>query len=461
MASHYTTPVAPLPDTVAGIVGGRLRAAPSPEGSRLIVRGGRLVDPMNGIDDGRDLAFVAGRVAEVAETIQPERGDRVVDAEGLLVVPGLVEVHLHLGDLFETSSEPIFEAVASGTTLAISPGAGNTYMSPSLLGAEVDRGVPLNIGVLLGIPNVFGTTATFDDVVAYFRGELDEEEVLRKFTRNRITARTGNLAVGIKDHMGHFVAPDERLDQAFELASRAGLFFMSHCQDPDHAERVAGLARGRRVHLAHVTIAGSGTHGDPAESLARCIALCRDEHVSAEFLTTQLRPGLGNRDGLSITEDAQPLAYEALRDGVVDILTSDGQCDATMKGGGDTRDNIPCLVELVDEGVLDVQRAIATMTVNPVRRLAEATGQAWWTEELGHLGVGARANATVIDWRDKAATYTIVAGAIAAVEGRPVRRANGLGGWVSRFGIIPRTGVGDLPLWETASAPAAEAARAS
>lgn len=450
MAFGYTTAVSPIPDAVAGIVDGRIRGARSPEGTRLILRGGRLVDPLNGIDAARDLALAGGRVSEVAPGIEPEPGDRVVDVEGLVVVPGLIEVHLHLGDLFETSSQPIFEAVASGTTLAISPGAGNTYMAPSLLGAEVDRGVPLNIGLLLGTPNVFGTRASFEEVVRYFRGELDEEDVLRTFTRNRITARTGNLVVGIKDHMGHYLQSDERIDAAFELAARAGLFFMSHCQDPDHAERVVGLSRGRRVHLAHVTIAGSGTHGQPVESLTRCIELCRQGHVSGELLTTQLRPGLGNRDGQSIAREAQPLAYEALRDGVVDVLTSDGQCDATMKGGGDTRDNVPCLVELVDEGILDVQPAVATMTVNPVRRLAEGTGQRWWTEELGHLGVGARANATVIDWKDKAATYTIVAGEIAAVEGRPVRRANGLGGWVTRLGIIERTGVGDVPLWETA-----------
>jgi hypothetical protein len=191
-----------------------------------------------------------------------------------------------------------------------------------------------------------------------------------------------------------------------------------------------------------------GTHGEPSESLARCLYLCRQPHVSGEFLTTQLRSGRGNRDGACIDEAAQQLAYEALSSGIVEVLTSDGQCDATMKGGGDTRDNVPCLVELVDMGVLDIQRAIATMTSNPARVLGEATGQAWWSEELGHLGLGARADVTVIDWRDKSATFTIVSGEVAAFEGRPIRRANGLGGWVTRLGILERTGVGELPLWD-------------
>ena len=129
------------------------------------------------------------------------------------------------------------------------------------------------------------------------------------------------------------------------------------------------------------------------------------------------------------------------------MLTSDGQCDATMKGFGDTRENVPCLVELVELGVLDAPRAIATMTANPARLLREHTGAAWWTEELGHLAPGARANVTVIDWTDKRATHTIVDGELVAFEGRPIRRAGGAGGWVTRLGILPRTGVGDLTLW--------------
>ena len=456
MAFAYRSPVAPAPDSIASMPGGRLRGPAPGEGRRLVLRGGRLVDPANGVDGEQDVALADGRVADVAASIEARPGDRVLDVAGLLVVPGLIEVHVHLHDLFEVSTRPILEAVACGTTLAISPGAGNTLMAPSLLGAEVDRGVPLHIGLLLGAPALLGTSATVDELIAYFRGELDEDVALQKLTRNGITARTGNLVVGIKDHMGHFIQTDERLDATCELASRAGMLLMSHCQDPDHAERLVDIAGERGVHLAHVTAGGFGSHGDAVESLSRCIDLCRRPHVTGEFLTAALRPGLGNRDGVLIVEDAQQLAYEALREGVVDVLTSDGQCDATMKGFGDTRENIPCLIELVDEGVLDLSRSIATMTANPARLLAQHTGQSWWTTEVGHLGVGAHADATVIDRLDKAATYTIVAGEIAAFEGRALRRADGLGGWVTRLGILERTGVGDLTLWAEAAAATTE-----
>jgi len=48
---------------------------------------------------------------------------------------------------------------------------------------------------------------------------------------------------------------------------------------------------------------------------------------------------------------------------------------------------------------LDISASIATMTANPARLLAEHTGQSWWTRDVGHLGRGARADVTIIDWK--------------------------------------------------------------
>jgi len=132
---------------------------------------------------------------------------------------------------------------------------------------------------------------------------------------------------------------------------------------------------------------------------------------------------------------------------MVNILISDGQGDATMKGFSDSRENVPCLLELAEMGILSLAEAIATMTVNPAALLSERTGQNWWTEELGHLGTGACANVTVIDPLDKMATITIVNGEIAGFEDRCVRGANGAGMWVTKFGLIGRTGVGDIAMY--------------
>jgi dihydroorotase len=442
----YDTSVGTPPSTLARVRQGRLHEPSEslePSG-RTVLKGGRVIDPANDVDAEGDLALRGSYVVEVGDNITPERGDRVYDVRGLQVWPGLIDMHLHLGDLFEISSSPIFESVADGVTVALSPGASNTFMAPSLLGAEVDRGVPVNIGVYLGGLNVMGSQLSVDELVTLFRGELQEEVAYEKMTRNPITYATAPLTVGLKDHMGHFIASDEVLDGLFEVSSRAGLIFMSHAQDPAHSERLVELSNRRPLHLTHCTAAGSGSHGDAKESMQRIVELLRQPHVSGDLMTGHLRLGLGNRDGILIDKVAQQVAYEALADGTVEVLISDGQCDATMKGFGDTRDNIPAILELSEQGVLTLPKAVATMTSNVAALIARVTHEDWWTRELGHLGTQARANVTVVDPLDKLPTFTFVNGTMAAMENRPVREANGSGGWVTKFGILERTGVGDF-----------------
>ena len=202
---------------------------------RLILKGGHVVDPKNKVDKQTDILIADGIVCQVADDIAAETGDRVIDCEGLTVMPGLVDMHLHLGDLFEVSTNPIFCAAEDGVTLGLSPGAGNTFMAPSLLGAEVDHGVPINLGVYLGAANVLGTQMSVDELIRMFKGEIDADTLSTKMTRNGITNTTAALTVGIKDHMGHFIMSDENIDKIYEITSKANLIYMSHTQDPEHA----------------------------------------------------------------------------------------------------------------------------------------------------------------------------------------------------------------------------------
>lgn len=418
-----------------------------PVTERILLKGGYVIDPKNGVSAEKDVLLGNGVVLEVADDIAGEKGDRVINCEGLLVVPGLVDMHLHLGDLFEVTTNPIFCAAEDGVTLGLSPGAGNTFMAPSLLGAEVDHGVPINLGLYLGAANVLGTRMTVDELIAMFKGEIDSDILSDKMTRNGITNTTAALTVGIKDHMGHFIMSDENIDKIFEITSKANLIYMSHTQDPAHAERLVGLSKGRPIHLAHATAAGCGTHTGAAEGMQRVIDLVDGDVVTAEFVTTMLRDGKGSREGLQLPADSQKLAYDALASGKVKVLISDGQNQATMKGFGDTRDNIPAIIELADKGVLSLEESVATMTKNPAELIAKRTANPWWSEKIGNLGVGALANVTIIDKADKLATYTIVNGEIVSFENRAFRRGLGAGGWVSKFGMVRKTGVGELAMF--------------
>ena len=64
----------------------------------LAILNGRLVDPAAGIDELKDVLLIDGRVAEIAATgkLKGKNGAQVLDAKGLVVAPGLIDIHVHL-----------------------------------------------------------------------------------------------------------------------------------------------------------------------------------------------------------------------------------------------------------------------------------------------------------------------------------------------------------------------------
>src|SRR5689334_7536432 len=71
-------------------------AAAAQPAYELLIRGGHAIDPKNGIDAVRDVAIQGGRIARVAGQIDSGQAAKVVDATGLYVTPGLVDIHVHL-----------------------------------------------------------------------------------------------------------------------------------------------------------------------------------------------------------------------------------------------------------------------------------------------------------------------------------------------------------------------------
>ena len=95
--------------TIAGLKNSASTSVSAPQpGARLILAGGRVMDPKNKIDRTTDLAVQDGLVTEVADSITRGGADRVLDCGGLIVMPGLLDMHVHLGDLFDIYESPIF-----------------------------------------------------------------------------------------------------------------------------------------------------------------------------------------------------------------------------------------------------------------------------------------------------------------------------------------------------------------
>ena len=69
----------------------------------LLLKGGRLIDPRNGLDAPMDVAVTDGKIAAIETTIDPSQAETVLDVGGLVVTPGLVDLHVHV---FSTPLNP-------------------------------------------------------------------------------------------------------------------------------------------------------------------------------------------------------------------------------------------------------------------------------------------------------------------------------------------------------------------
>jgi dihydroorotase len=269
---------------------------------------------------------------------------------------------------------------------------------------------------------------------------MPEDEALQKISRSRITVKTALLAIGIKDHAAHFILSSENMERIAHIAAKGGFLLMSHMPCPSYAEEMVNWSEGNPLHLGHTDV--SATMG--VKAYETVLSLIRDHtHVAGELTTTLLRPSRGDRDGIVISEEARRLSLQALKEGLIDILISDGSSHS-VKGFGDVKDSVPAILELIESVTLEPVDAFATMTTNPAKLTARVTGNGWWIKELGSLSEGSRADIAVINPLEKEVVCTFVKGQMVAFEGRVIRRGYGAGGWVTRFAVLDQMGVGDL-----------------
>ncbi|HET7233401.1 MAG TPA: dihydroorotase [Longimicrobium sp.] len=113
--------------------------------SRVLIRGGRVVDPSQKLDAVLDVLLDGKTVARVGESVEAGEGTEVIDASGLIVTPGLIDVHVHLrepgGEHKETIESGARAAVAGGfTTVIAMPNTDPPIDSPASVGFVRARG---------------------------------------------------------------------------------------------------------------------------------------------------------------------------------------------------------------------------------------------------------------------------------------------------------------------------------
>jgi dihydroorotase len=204
-----------------------------------VITGGHVVDPANGLDEVRDVAISGGRIAMVARELPAHTASRVVEASGLVVTPGLVDLHAHLfwgRDYFGIDADSI--AWRSGVTTWVDSGSAGAFSFPAFRRyivdqAEVSIFAFINISYL-GIPGL-----NYDE---YCNPAACDVPLLAQ-----VVDEHRDLIAGIKVRMGKggVCYPGLRpLRQAVAAAEITGLPIMCHISDtPPSLERVLALLR--------------------------------------------------------------------------------------------------------------------------------------------------------------------------------------------------------------------------
>ena len=380
----------------------------------IFVKGGRLLCPKRNIDEEMDVFVRNGIIHEP----QPTAAARTIDASGCWVVPGLIDMHVHLRDpgaLHKETIETGANAAAAGgfTTICCMPNTNPVIDRADVVDYIKSKKTPINV-----LP------------VGSITRNLGGKELSAIFEMKQ----AGICA--ISDDGKTVENPKLMLDALFE-AARHNLSVLSHCEDlklvnsgqisegrramelnlepiPPEAEEIIVvrdiiLARkaGAHLHICHISTAGA------VELVRR--AKIDGQNVTAEVcphhfaLTSDDIPGLDANYKMSPalrSQNDKEAIFEALKDGTIDVIATDHAphteveknnlftCAPNGIIGLETAVPI-CITELVNTVVLTPLQLIEKLTKNPAAIL---------NLESGCLSVGKKADITIID---PTARYTI------------------------------------------------------
>ncbi|MBF0296750.1 MAG: dihydroorotase [Magnetococcales bacterium] len=359
----------------------------------LWIRGARVVDPANGLDATADLLVGDGVIRQVGRCDAP-LGCPVLDADGLVLAPGLVDMHVHL-------REPGFEykeTIAGGTRAAAAGGVTTVAAMPNTRPVNDDPSVT---GYILQKARSEGWVNVVP-IGAVTRGLAGQE-----LTEMGLQIRAG--CVAFSDD-GRPVADSGMMRRALEYASAFGTLIIQHAEDPalaghgcmhegvissrlglpgmpseaesimvDRDLRLVALTRGR-YHVAHIST------GQAVEAVGRARAMglpvsCEvaphhfaltDEAVLGYDTDAKMSPPLRG------PEERNAL-LEGLARGIITVIATDHAphdpdskrvefCQAS-NGVVGLETLLPVSLELVRDGVLGLSACLAAMTVAPARLL--------------------------------------------------------------------------------------------
>lgn len=404
------------------------------ESGALLIRGGRIIDPSQGIDWIGDLLIAEGKILEVRGSVILSE-TKNLDATGLVVCPGFVDLHCHL-------REPGFEdkeTVATGTKAA-AIGGFSTVCCMANTNPPLDNQILVDWikqkarkeGAVNVLPIGCVTKGRKGKEICDF-AELAQAGVIgfsddgNAVSNPRVMRHALDcchaLGLPIIDHCENEALSKDGLINEGWVSSKLGLKGIPAAAEESMVARDLALAKstGAKLHIAHVSTRGSVQLIRQAKENGISVTA----EVTPHHLTLTEERIMGKEYDLSLpgTEcrsNLKPLAYdtnakvnpplrtredierliEGLKDGVIDTIATDHaphtladkDCELELAAFGISgfETAFGCLMDLVHKGEISLTTLISKLTCEP----AEIIGK---DGQLGALKVGAPANITILD----------------------------------------------------------------
>jgi dihydroorotase len=398
------------------------------EATSLFIRGARIIDPGQSMDRIGDLLISDGKVEQAGGTVTPTPSLSVIlskaknlDATGLVVCPGFIDLHCHLREPGFEDKETIAtgtEAAAQGgfTTVCCMANTSPPLDSPSAVDWVKQKAQTDGLVAVLPIGCITkgrkGKELT--DMAALAEAGVvafsdDGDPVASSRLMRRALEHSRELGLPISDHCEDKRLSDNGIMNAGRISAKLGVKGIPAAAEESMVARdlaLAGLTRAR-LHIAHVSTKGSVAlirrakeQGSPvsAEVTPHHLTLTEEGIVrkpSAEVFDTNAKVNPPLR-----TEDDVRALIKGLQDGVIDAIATDHaphtladkNCAPELAAFGISglETAFGCLMGLVHRGQISLIQLISKLTCEP----ASVIGR---NGELGVLKAGAPANITILD----------------------------------------------------------------
>jgi dihydroorotase len=331
----------------------------------LLIKGGRVLDPAQGLDGPLDVAIQQGRIAAVARSLAASDAADVLDARGHIVAPGLVDIHVHTG----TDLTPA-ECLSTGVTSMVDGGTSGADNVAELV--AVARAAPNRVRILLNLART-GLGGAEGELMDFAHADVE--------AGRRALAADPDFVIGVKARLSRSVAGDRDLDavrRAHEITGPRNLPLMVHIgQTSSPLPAILALLRPGDI----VTHIYSPPPNGMLDANGRVLPEVRDARRRGIVFD------VGNGRNGHITWEVVERALQ--QDFLPDTISS----DLTKPGRTDRAFDLPTVLSKFLLLGLSLEQVIACATVNAAAAIAVFKG-------LGTLRVGAPADVCVFDVED-------------------------------------------------------------